>query len=206
MTLVVNDTFTDANATVLTSHTGETGATWTKHSSSGTDNIQVQGNRICLSTGGGDSQFAYASGSPASAEYDVEADYVVVLDSGSQGRPRLLARVDTSAHTWYEVLWEGAFVILNEAIAGSVTQLGAYAIAASGGSIHVLGQFRNATKKVFIGGVERISDSTNNITAAGKAGVGFVGYNDASTGIHLDNFQVNDTVVAPPASYRRSGC
>lgn len=77
MTTFVSDTFTDTDAVAITSHTGETGATWTKHGfATNTTAPAVRSNRInCEDTGAVNSIY-YASGSPGSADYTVSLDYV----------------------------------------------------------------------------------------------------------------------------------
>lgn len=79
-------------------------------------------------------------------------------------------------------------------VAGSQTELGtAYSQVLSAGNDYVVKlEIRDATKKVYIDGVERISDSDNPITAAGKVGLyGFVPATN-STGMHWADFSAAD--------------
>jgi hypothetical protein len=77
MSLVVNDTLTGTNGTSLQSHTGEVGATWTKHPSSGAQDANIQSNRVYLESPGGANVSYYASGALGSAEYGVQADFLL---------------------------------------------------------------------------------------------------------------------------------
>ena len=78
----VRDTMTGSDGTDLTAHTGETGATWAKVAST-TGSIKLTSNR-CKGDSGVVSLY-YASGDPASAEYDVEADLYKVSNTDYAG-------------------------------------------------------------------------------------------------------------------------
>lgn len=67
----VNDSFTGADSTVLSSHTGETGATWTQHSSYTTATIMIMNNRAYKDAASGTGMY-YASGTAANVNYTVE--------------------------------------------------------------------------------------------------------------------------------------
>src|SRR5687768_1953509 len=94
MATFVSDTFTDANGTLLSSHTGETGATWTLHASYG-DRQRIQDNRAYVPAS---NSSCHASGSPVSAEYDVQCDVRCVSNAGRHG---IAGRVATGANTMY---------------------------------------------------------------------------------------------------------
>lgn len=188
----VSDTFTDTNGTNLSSHTGEVGATWTKHSSY-TGNITIQSNRcVGPADGGDDITCYYASGSPTTAEYDVTATLIQTSDDAYSGCS-VAGRISTSANTMYLVQrktgatdqWE-----LYKIVAGSATLLGTWSEAlANGDSRTVKLEIRNATKKLYVNGAERISSADNEITGAGKAGTRAYG-ND----MELDDFSASDPV------------
>lgn len=109
MAQFVNDTFTDADSTALTSHTGETGATWTKHGFSedtGSDNPIITSNLLRPRTTTALRTIYYASGSPAAADYTVSVDYVVDA-SGVEATEifGVVGRVATGANTFYAALY-----------------------------------------------------------------------------------------------------
>src|SRR5947209_1549268 len=106
MATFVNDTMNDTDGVTLASHTGETGAAWTKHPSyAGTNDIANDGTvSKCIkrySEGDGSVGVYYASGSPAAADYPVQGD-CVVIDTGG-GVWILCGRMDASAQTFYYV-------------------------------------------------------------------------------------------------------
>ena len=187
----VTDTFTDTDSTALTSHTGETGATWTKHTSYGAATIgTIQSNRLRSGDVTNDI-CVYASGSPATAEYDVQCDLVAMgavtnTFSGPAGR------IDTAANTMYLVQSRIAAAQhrLFKGVTGTFTQLGSFT--ATLASCTVMLQIRDAAKKMFLNGVEQISSADNAITAAGKAGLRMKDDVSNSSGCHIDNFSATD--------------
>src|ERR1022692_1236936 len=77
----VTDSFTDTAGTALTSHTGETGATWAKNGGfSGGSVIITDSNRIRSGVSG--ASVYYASGDPNLADYSVSADVYVASAAG----------------------------------------------------------------------------------------------------------------------------
>jgi len=196
MAVVVNDTFTEASDTTLASHTGETGATWAKHASyAGTIRVIGATDRIRQDAVSGGDAVYYASGTPATAEYDVQASLYVASNVDFAG---LCGRIDTAANTYYLVIYyqaNGTWV-LDKVVAGTATNLGTYTQALTlSQSYTVKLEIRDATKKVYIDGVERISSADNAITAAGKGGVRINASSNSGTditGYHLDTFSVTD--------------
>lgn len=167
----VSDTFTDATGTTLAAHTGETGATWTVHPIySATLSIDAnQVKHVTTST----STAYYASGVPATAEYDVSCvfSYTGSLVTGDQGG--VIGRASTSAETFYIGRYNhGAGWELVKVLVGSFTVLQSSAATLTSGQGYTIRlEIRNAAKKVFIDGVERLVSSDNAITAAGRSGL-----------------------------------
>lgn len=185
---VVQDTFTDTSATVLSSHTGETGATWTKHASFAGSAAISSANRARNNSA--NPTLYYASGTPATAEYNVECNFHVFTTAYFAG---LVGRVATGAITFYEVYHTAGTWYLRKRIAGAITQLQTYVQALNNGQTYTLRlEIKDATKKVFIDGIERMSDTDNSITAAGKAGVWYAGGWSDSAGFHIDDFTVSN--------------
>lgn len=207
MAIFVSDTFTDTSGTALPSHTGETGATWTRHGSYAADIVVSDANRA---RGTGTAALNYASGTPASAEYDVEADLRCVSNLSFNG---VCGRVATGADTTYIARFFNAngWQLL-KLVAGVATTLGTDTTDGTTltvGSTYALKlEIRNAAKKLFIGGAERLSSADNAITAAGQSGVRGSGGSN-TTGYHLDNYVATDLsgggVVIPVfmAQYRQ---
>ena len=184
----VSDTMTGSDGTDLTAHTGETGATWAKVTGV-TGIIKITGNR-CKGDSDGNSLY-YASGSPTTAEYDVTADLFQRTDVDEVG---ICGRMSTGAHTCYRLWYEHTADrwSLDKVVTGTLTNLGTFTDEwANSTSRAVKLQIRDAAKKAFIDGVERISSANNDITAAGKCGIW---YNNSdwgfgTTGREVDNFK-----------------
>lgn len=178
-TVFVNDTFTGADGTILQSRAGETGATWTKHPLGDANDATLVSNALKVPAS---NSMYYTSGTPATAEYDVEALIIVLSNNAGSGHG-ICGRMDTAASTFYmaRVNMSNGNVELYKRITGTFTLLGQWAyVAATGVNPVVKLQLRDAAKKVFVDGVERISSADNTITGAGRAG--FRGGGNDSTG------------------------
>lgn len=178
----IQDTFTGTNGTALTAHTADTGETWTKHPNSGTGSMTIQSN--ALATGSTDS-FYYNSATPLTAEYDVQ---VTVQGAGYVGGP--CGRINTAANTYYICAYYAGGAnrwSLDKVVAGVTTNLGTHDGDAPTSAKVVKLSITDATKKVFLDGVEIISSADNAITAAGKAGI-----NGAGNGDTLDTFSATN--------------
>lgn len=195
MAVFVNDTFSgEASTVALESHTGETGATWTVHPSY-SSNLNVSsstGTVFCSNTSAPTGY--YTSGVPSGAEYDVQADFVVTDTGAIDNAAGITGRMDTTANTFYMLRYSdphGAWQLF-KAVAGSFTLLGSYSQALSVSSYTARLEIKDATKKVFIDGVERISSTDNAITDAGRAGTRWFISTNGQTGLRLDNFSATD--------------
>lgn len=184
-TIFLTDTFTDTDNDALDSaHTGEIGATWTEHSSVNTGDAIITSNRI-RSTGA-NASIHYASGLPSSADYYVET---VIFQAGSTivgFGPA--GRIQTGANTCYfaryisaSTRWE-----LFKTVAGASTSLGTFThTTANSASYTIRLQMIGTAIKVYKDGVEIISATDGDITAAGRAGI-----RGASSGVgghHIDS-------------------
>lgn len=92
----VNDTFTDTDTTTLASHTGETGATWTLHTTC-TGTISIRSNRAHKDNASPATCY-YASGTaPSGTNYSVEG---VLVDLTAETRSaRICGWMDTTTFT-----------------------------------------------------------------------------------------------------------
>lgn len=194
----VNDTFTDTDGTTLVGHTGETGATWTAHPSSAAGNWKVQTNRVFPDAS---NVIRYASGvGPfATAEYDVTAVLRTVTSAANAGQG-FCGRMDTAADTFYMARYNVASGVyeLFKRVASTFTSLGTFTAAAPGANSSatlVLG-IRDATKKLFVSGVERISSADNAITAAGAVGVRSGAAAATTTGQHFDSISATEAALS----------
>jgi hypothetical protein len=196
----LTDTFTDTEGTTLASHTGELGATWAKVTGV-TGNAEIATNRVR----GSSSTTAeyYASGTPATAEYDVEAVFRRLTDLGNV---RVYGRLSTGADTGYGVRYNGGATNaweLHKVEAGVTTLLGSWSETFNNGEERTVKlEIRNAAKKVYIDGVERISSANNDITAAGRVGMRFFASSSPadSTAYHIASITASDPVAAPPVN------
>jgi hypothetical protein len=207
------DDFTDAAGTVLTSHTGELGATWTEHPGQGTTGVVSSEGRLRRS--GSQGALYYTSATPSSANYLVEADVHVksILANDVAG---IVGRFDTAsaagAGTNYLARYDvpsGSWQLRKNTATGG-TALGAYAQTLTAGQTYRLGlQVSGSTIKMFVDGVERASATDTEITAAGRGGVR-LGPGTAvptnTAGLHMDNFRITSlTTTASDAQGANNG-
>lgn len=188
----VSDTFTDTTSTDLSSHTGGTGATWTQdHTGTGgaaviSDANRVRGNTID-SVGG--SAVYTASGTPGSADYSVEADFVCKSDADItavlirwQGAGSGYALQHRVFHGWQVIIY-GGFGTIGQVGADFGTEMSA------GQTVHAKITITGSAITVVLAGVSSFSGSDSTYSTAGHAGVMFTNASGLNTtGIHLDNF------------------
>jgi len=195
----VRDTMTDANWRDLHLHTGEVGASWTRHPSTPNSRWYIFDNRVHCGVAGA----LYASGVPAVSDYTVACDYTIYTDIASIS---ICGRMSTSDDTMYYAYYLGGELVLVKRVAGAITTLGVWiSTLTGGGTTYGLAlQMIGTAIKVFLNGIERISAIDSSITAAGRGGVRSAGVNDAGTGKHIDNLVLSDTssTPAPGASSR----
>jgi hypothetical protein len=196
MATFVSDTFTDTDGTNITAHTGETGATWTRHGSATVSTSVINSN--ALSDGGSSNDICYASGLPAGVEYTVSA--VTSWPVTGAACTGICGRMDTAANTFYMLRNTSATSLeLFKRVAGTFTSLGTFTISSPVGTTQTLNlEITDATKKAFQDGTERISSTDNAITAAGRAGLRGNGSSTTVGGIwlSLSAFDLGAVVVA----------
>lgn len=201
---IVLDSCTGTTDTGWTSHVGEIGAQWQTHPGSSAGLILSNAGRVRGNLAGFDT-FHFASGIPITAEYDVSADFrcFSILTDHTY---LLWGRMDTSARTGYFVMYNLTpnQVDLWVVNANVYTLLGSYgyALPVSATPTNIRLEIRNATKKVFIDGTERISSTDNSVSITGRCGIGIYapssGVADSNTtGIHLDNIKLIDVSTGP---------
>jgi hypothetical protein len=198
MSQFVHDTFTDADGTLLTSHTGETGATWARYPGYTTD-ATITSNRV-RGNGAADAEVHYASGVPASADYDVEA-VVKVVSLLAGDIPQFMARADhtvsAGSDTFYFVRYfnDGAEWFLGKAVGGAFTDLGSYSQSYSASdSTTARLELRGSSLSLLIDGTARISVTDAAISAAGRVALAPY-HSDAATGYHFDSITAHDHIV-----------
>lgn len=206
MATFLNDTFTGTDGdTLISTHVGETGATWTRNTVGTFSGGQfvIKTNRIYTS---GVTAMVYASGTPASADYSVILNLHVVTIAninilGAAGRS------STNANTMYlayinRVTSGGTWTVyLNKRVTGTNTSFGNFVITTpTAGSDHTL-ELRMVGDQIslYYDGVLQVGPVTDTaITAAGRAGI----YSDiavtTTTGTHIDTITGSDIVSSLP--------
>jgi hypothetical protein len=208
----VSDSFTDTSGTALASHTGETGATWAKNSAYAGDLVISNANR-CRHVDDTSNAGYYASGTPANADYEVQAIIRFLTDTGAG--IGAAGRMSTSANTMYFVDYEtnasDTLHRLFSMVTGTAANLGTYSDVLSAGNERVQRlRMEGDNIDLYVDDVLRVNPAANTaVTAAGKAGIrAFLNGSD-TTGVHIDTYSATDieaggsTVPAKMQSYRR---
>lgn len=195
MATFVSDNMTGTNWKDIHTRVGAVGASWTRHVSTPDSRWYIFSNRVHCGILGG----VYASGVPASADYDVECDYLIYTDIPNVA---ICGRMSTSFFTFYYTYYQSGEVVLAKMIDGSPTSLGWWitTLSTGGTSYKLRLSMVGTTIKVFVNNVERISVVDASVTSAGRVGLRSVGSNDASTGKHVDNLIAYDGSVIAPAA------
>lgn len=165
MSQFLNDAFTEASNTALTSHTSDSGHTWSAQASTMT---VLGGTGYVSGDSGITAAFQISSVTPPAAEYDVT---IVCQHSANAGNEGVLAR-RTGSTTYYTAYCASGTMQLDKVVSGTTTNLGSWAGALANSVDYTSKlEIRDAAKKVFIDGTERISSADNAITAAGAVGI-----------------------------------
>jgi hypothetical protein len=196
----VQDSFTGSDSTNLTAHTGEIGATWTKHPNQpgSARDILITSNQA---RGDGNTSTIsryYASGTPPTADYAVEAT-LNAISATTNERAGIWARMNTSTDDGYELTYqrESTRWALYKVVSGTATLLGSYTDVFSDGSSRTIRlELRGTALTVLIDGTQRITATDSTFASAGSVGI-LTRSSTATTGIHIDNL-VATTIVAPP--------
>lgn len=201
-TSIANDTCTGTDGTAITAHTPDDGGSWTVHPNAvASASIIIATNRLRANKSGDD--LYYHSGTPASADYDVECDVFINTKVGSN-LTGINGRMSTSVKTMYTLCIDtsGTRLAMFKNVTGTATLLGsATPTLNTGTSYHLKLEMRGTTINGYIDGVLSITVTDSAISATGKPGIWTQGALSNSTGIHIDNFSATN---APAATFNLS--
>ncbi len=224
MTAFVTDSFTGTDNTALTSHTGELGATWTKHPTMAGNALApkiVSNQLVPAEVNGSVNAFYYASGVPTTPDYSATMDFK--LSTGANGADGIGMRMSTSAGDGY---FATLYVALNrvsifKAVGGSLSEIASVStgpldtavtyrvtVGATGTSIRARVQrlsdsyFLTSSNTWQVGAADCVTVTDSSVTAAGRVAI-WMGENSLPT--TFDNLTADDpnasagTVVTPGA-------
>lgn len=207
--VTIEDAFTGPNNGQLDNHVSSTGTTWTKLA--GTTTALIYTNRVRRGTTASGAPYVvyYASNAPSSADYSVQAT-LSVRSTLTDDRVGVIGRVNTSG-AFYLARWERANTSWNIYRCDSATNCTNLAALTNQGALTVNQNYRlrfdliGNSLKLYVNGVLKVSATDGTLAAAGRAGF-MDGHaagsgslqKGATTGIHLDDFQVT------PSSYTKA--
>lgn len=196
MAQFASDAFTGADGTELTAYSGN----WVKHGSSGAGTYNILSNR-CRAEGGAE-QLYYHTGTPASADYTVSADFYVNSTSNMRFQG-ICARMATGANTYYYGRYSettGVWQIFKRVAGGSFIQIGSdsaqtLSLSTSYNVVLSCSGTSPTSLELKVDTVSKVTGTDSDIAAAGKAGL----RNNSgglTAGMHIDNFSADDIVAA----------
>ena len=202
MTQFARDAFTSTISgyeNVDVGRTADVGGAWTRHTTTPNTRWYIYSSRVHCGAEG----IVYLPATPASADYYVEADYIIYSDIWGAA---LAARINTSAKTCYAVWYQAGQWVLVKYTNGGYDWIGNQYPGSwtSGTAFRVrltVSGSSPTTITVTINGTVRITatDSSSPITDAGKVGMLSLtpgGTNDVGSGKHIDNFVAEDGSAA----------
>lgn len=196
MATFVRDTFTGADGTALTAHTGETGATWTVHPSFANAPLTIWSNRCGVDQTADVVTACYASGLPAGANYTVRGHFYCAT-AGTNTSQAILGRVTTTAPIsgyFLDQYMGGPNWQLAKLVNGTATVLGTFNDTFVAGQTKIGDlEITDAVKRATIDGIVRISTTDNAVTGAGR--VAYRSYGAATsqtTAGQLDAIEARD--------------
>ena len=210
-TVVSSDSFTGAATTLLTSHSGEIGATWAYQRGSG--NTERISSESRARRNGAGYAIVYATTAPPTADYSVEADlYVKSTLAGDMAG--VIGRLDTSTNTFYMARWEQAntswnLVRYSGNVATSLSLVTGLPTLTVGATYRVRLAMTGTALKLYVNGVLTVSASDTTLAAVGWAGImdgyrlGTANKGD-NAGLHFDDFQVTPTTYPRAADSKGS--
>lgn len=189
MAQFVNASFVGTSGTGLSSHDSN----WTLHPATSTGGCVISNANRCRRNNNNTTIY-YHAGTPASADYEVEAPLFAKETDGGASSTGVTGRTDTTAASFYHARYGGGTTDgwqLFKFVGGTPTQLG------STSSQSLTDETSNAVKLRMVGttielykqggGSATISVTDSAISAAGKVGIRFVGTGETdTTGLHID--------------------
>lgn len=202
MAVIFQDNFTDTSTTDLSSHTPDTGTSWTLLWQNGTNNFDIKTNNIGGEANAASDGFIYtADATYPSANYEVEYTQVGLSTTG-ESPVYIFVRIQDVENMYAVKIREATTLCqLYKKVAGTWSTLGSAFDEPADGSVCKL-QIIGSALKFFDDGVEVASATDSDITAAGKAGIGAGGgaelvtsTDDVRTDAVIDTLSVNDLGV-----------
>lgn len=199
----LSDTFTGSSGTELSLHTGETGATWTQVFGVGFNGLVLSDTNRVRSDDAATHLAYYASGVPASADYDVSGVIHQFSITGYMGVAGRMGTSEPDATKYTCELGDGNLYLQVHDSGGTPTTLGTYAASTSNGNDYTVKlEMRGTAIKCYLDGVQRISVTDSTIVTAGRAGIFAYDVATNSTGFHLDSMTASDPVSASTPCHR----
>lgn len=188
------DTFRGVDNLALSNKPARDGGTWTRHTSSTTNDFIISQNRLMHNATGW--ELAYHSATPPSADYAVQYLGYMWTNIGHQC---VAGRIDTTnANFYYAGHVSGNDFDFGKCINGTFTQLGSGGVTIGSGQSHncrlimsgtFISVFGNGSSGDTRGQLHHASTVDSDITSAGLAGVYSSSIVSPTSGVHLETWK-----------------
>lgn len=201
MTLIVEDTFTSASDVNITSHTGETGASWTLISGSsprndgGVDELHTANTTA--------NQYIMASGNPSNADWKATITFRNRSTAANGASTGVLLRYDWLNNSFYMLYYVNAATpsfTLYKFVSGTPTSLGSYNYTLPASEEDVDFYVVGSTIRAYnAGGTKMIDVTDTSVTGAKNFGIRFSDFAtpNATGGVNISRVQAWDSATLP---------
>ncbi len=196
MATFVSDTFTESGDTALGSHSGETGAVWTRVVGTGNWTVDAATDRAYCPLASGYS----ASGVPATADYYVDAHvYAGTLSNATTGQVGVTVRNQGSGNCYWLVIRHPANVIeIRKGTGGTSSVLASNPLTLSTTTTYLIRlEVAGTTLTASVDGSQVMQVTDSSYTPAGFAGVRSDTANDVVRDVSLVDFSATDGAGGP---------
>lgn len=195
---IAQDTFTELLDVDLLDHTPDTGTGWDTDTQADLDVFGLLTDNVGVASGSTNIRAARETTTIGDDDMDVTLDCVLnSVATNNSGGPtgRIPDTVNGSANRYQAKLVGDATTVdveLEKVVASTTTSLGTYDLnAASTDTVTLKLEIRTAAKKVYVGGVERISSVDDSLTGNNFSGIGVLRSN-----FRGDNYLSEDAAAA----------
>ena len=183
-----------ALAVELSTHTPDSGGTWTKHPNQ-TDDIDIAASSHYIFGSAGSGSLYYHSAVPSSADYSITSN-IFIFSNAVATYPSVVGRIDTSASTYYQAYYDQANTrwAIDRLVTGTRTTLDFFGQFLTNSQTYSLKlELIGTAIKIYVDGVLRISVTDSSISSAGKVGVAQY----STGGQQIGDFTAADIAVTP---------
>jgi len=197
-TIIVSDTFTNAETLPLTAHTPDIGTGWTEEENTTVGLIlEVESiNDNVIANGSEASARIIATAQPNSSITNSLIQCTVTVIDISDNTFHIIARLTDTSNYYGAQINPSGFKRIYKNVAGVKTSLITATTSLSNGDVFVFESY-DGTKRLLQNGVEELKTTDNELISSGRGGIGFgnifIATHDVGSGWQIDNFSITES-------------